>query len=74
MKIQKALGIVLLVVRRKQRAVPLAFHLCYYYFCAVLVVRIPFPFGVWSRLWNSIVLVSDHCLFIVFKVDIYSFS
>ena len=31
---------------------------------AVLVVRVPFPFGVWDRMWNSIVSVPDHCLFI----------
>ena len=29
-----------------ERAVPLAFHLCNFYFSAVLVVRVPFPFGV----------------------------
>ena len=33
-----------------ERAVPLSFH-----FSAVLVVRVPFPFGVWDRMWNSIV-------------------
>ena len=48
------------------RAVPLAFHLCHFYFSAVLVVRVPFPFGVWGRVWNSIVSVPDHCLFIYF--------
>ena len=26
--------------------VPLAFHLCYFYFSAVLIVGVPFPFGV----------------------------
>ena len=30
----------------------------------VLVVRVPFPFGVWGRMWNTIVSVPDHCLFI----------
>ena len=29
-----------------------------------LIVCIPFPFGVWGRIWNSIVSVPDHCLFI----------
>ena len=49
-----------------ERAVPLAFHLCCFYFCAVFVVRVPFPFDVWGRVWNSIVSVPDHCLFIFF--------
>ena len=35
-------------------------------FSAILVVRVPFPFGVWGRMWNSIVSVPDHCLFIYF--------
>ena len=47
-----------------ERAVPLAFHLCCVNFSAVLVVRVPFPFGVWGRMWNSIVSVPDHCLFL----------
>ena len=33
-------------------------------FSAVLVVRVPFPLGVWGRVWNSIVSVPDHYLFI----------
>ena len=44
-----------------ERAVPVAFHLCCFNFSAVLVVRVPFPFGVWSRILNSIVSVPDHC-------------
>ena len=51
-----------------ERAVPLAFYLCCSYFSAVLVVRVPFPFGVWGRVWNSIVPVPDHCLFILFQL------
>ena len=47
-----------------ERAVTLVFHLCYFNFSDVLVVRVPFPIGVWGRMWNSIVLVPDHCLFI----------
>ena len=31
-----------------------------------LVVRFPFPFGVLGRMWNSILSVPDHCLFIYF--------
>ena len=27
----------------------------------------PFPIGVWGRVWNSIVSVPDHCLFIYFR-------
>ena len=34
------------------------------YFSAVLIVAVPFPFGVQGRMWNSIVSVPDHCLFI----------
>ena len=50
-----------------ERAVSLAFHLCYIYFSAVLVVRVPFPFGVCGRVWNLIVSVPDHCLCIYFR-------
>ena len=53
-----------------KRAVPLAFHLCCFNFSAVLVVRVPFLFGVWGRLWNSIVSVPDHCLFIYFRLEL----
>ena len=37
---------------------------------AVLVVRVPFPFGIWGRMWNSIVSVFDHYLFIYFKYQV----
>ena len=48
-----------------ERAVPLAFHLCCFYFSTVLIiVGVLFPFGVWGRIWNSVVSVPDHCLFI----------
>ena len=47
-----------------ERAVPLAFHLCCFYFGAVLIVGVPFLFGVQGRMQNLIVLVPDHCLFI----------
>ena len=30
----------------------------------VSTVCVPFPLGVWGRMWNSIVSVPDHCLFI----------
>ena len=49
-----------------ERAGPLAFHLCCFNFSAVLVVRVPFPFGVWGMMWNLIVWVPDHCLVIYF--------
>ena len=49
-----------------EKAVPLAFHLCCFYFSAVLIVCVPFPFGVQGRIWNSIVSVPDRCLFIYF--------
>ena len=32
---------------------------------AVLIICVPFLFGVWGRMWNSIVAVPDHCLFIL---------
>ena len=44
----------------------MAFHLCCFYFGAVLTVDVPFPFGVQGRIWNSIVSVPDHCFFIYF--------
>ena len=47
-----------------ERAVPLAFHLCCFYFSAILIVGVAFPSDVSGRMWNSIVSVSDHCLFI----------
>ena len=47
-----------------ERAVPFAFHLCCFYSSAVLIVGVPFPFGVWGRIWTLIVLVPDYCLFI----------
>ena len=34
---------------------------------AVLIVFALFPYGVWERMWNSIVSVFDHCLFIYFS-------
>ena len=51
-----------------ERDVPLAFHLCCFYFSAVLHVTlgVPFPFGILGRIWNSIVSIPDHCLFIYF--------
>ena len=39
-------------------------------FSAVLVVRVPFSFGVWGRVWNSIVSVPDRCLFIYSNCEI----
>ena len=50
-----------------ERAIPLAFHLCFN-FSAVLVERVPFPFGVWGRMWNSIVSVPDRCHFCLLEV------
>ena len=37
---------------------------------AILMVCVHFPFGVGDRMWNSIVSVPDHCLFIYY--DRYS--
>ena len=38
----------------------------FFYSSAVLVVHVPFPFGVWGRVRNSIVPVPDLCLFIYY--------
>ena len=38
---------------------------------AVLIVCVPFLFGVWGRLWNSIVSVPNHFLFINFDLVIH---
>ena len=38
-----------------------------YLLYAVLIVRIPFLYGVWVRMWNSIISVPGHCLFIYFS-------
>ena len=43
---------------------PWLFTCVVFIFSAVLVVRVPFPFDVWGRVWNSIVSVPDHYLFI----------
>ena len=31
---------------------------------SVLIICVPFPCGVWGSMWNSIVSVPVHCLFI----------
>ena len=31
-----------------------------FFLYAVLFSRVPFPYGVWERMWNSIVPVPDH--------------
>ena len=51
-----------------ERAVPLAFHLHYFYYNAILIVGVPFPFGVKGRIWNSIVSVPNHCL-LAYSID-----
>ena len=50
---------------------PLGFSLVFFFliFNAVSVVRVLFPFSVWGRVWNSIVAVLDHCLFIYFRCN-----
>ena len=40
----------------------LGFPLVLFLFYAVLIVRVPFLFGVLDRMWNSIVSVPDHCI------------
>ena len=34
---------------------------------AILIVYVPFLYGVWGRMWNLTVSVLDHCLFIYLK-------
>ena len=48
-------------------SIPLAFHVCCFYFSAVVDVLVSFLFSVWGRVWNSIVSVPNHCLFIYFS-------
>ena len=38
----------------------------------VLIVSVPFPFSVWGTLWNLIVSIPDHCLFIYFPTCRYT--
>ena len=57
-----------------ERADPLAFHLCCFKFSAVLVVRVPSPFGVWGSMWNSIVLVPYHCLHVRLSYSLISLT
>ena len=52
-----------------ERAVPLAFHCCFC-FSAVLIVGVLSLFGFWVRMWNSIVSVPDHCIFIYLHVHV----
>ena len=47
-----------------ERTVSLAFHVCCFYFIAVLITGVTFPLGVCGRIWNQIVSVPDHCFFI----------
>ena len=39
---------------------------------AVLIVCVPFPYGVWGRMWGSIVSVPDHC-FPIYLADLKLF-
>ena len=50
------------------KSCPLGFLLVPFLFSAVLIVCVPLPFGVYGRLWNLIVLVPDHDLFIYFTL------
>ena len=50
------------------------FHLCCFYFSAVLVVCSPVPFGVSDSVWKLIVSVPDHCIFICFVKPIHKKS
>ena len=46
-----------------ERADMLAFCAYAILIYAVLIACVSFPFGVWGRMWNSVVSVPDHCLF-----------
>ena len=48
------------------KSCPLGFLLVMFLFSAVSIICVPFPFGVYGRMSNLIVLVPDHCLFIYF--------
>ena len=37
---------------------PWLFSCVVFIFSAVLVVRVPYPFGVWSRMWNSVAFLA----------------
>ena len=53
----------------------LAWHsACTVLLYAVLIVCVAVPFGVWCSMWNSIVSVSNNCLFIYFSWTIFDFS
>ena len=56
-----------------ERAVPWLFTCVVFIFDAVLVVRVPFPFGVWDRMWDLIVSVPDHCRLSTFKLVCHTF-
>ena len=45
-------------------AVLFGFPLVLFLFYAVLIVCVPFPFGAWDRMWNSIVSVPGCCFFL----------
>ena len=49
-----------------RKSCPLGFLLVLFLVSAVLFVHVPLPFDVYGRMWNSIVSVPDHCLFIYF--------
>ena len=51
-----------------ESVVLLDFRLCRSLLHAILGVSVSFLFGVWDRMWNSIVSVPDHCLFIFFDL------
>ena len=54
-----------------ERAVPLAFPLCCFYFSAVVIVGVPFPFGVKGRMLNSVVSVPFICLTLAYQFYTY---
>ena len=67
-KFDVLLEIVLSLVRVAGKELTSCFSDCAVFLYAVLIVCVPFPYGVWGRKKNSIVSVPDHCLFIYFVV------
>ena len=52
-----------------ERGILLAFCLCCFILGAILIVYVPFPFGVLGRIWNLIVSALDHCFFFLVGED-----
>ena len=57
------------------KSCPLGFSLVFFFFfSAVLIVGVTFPFGVKGRKWNSILSTPNHCLLSTSSTTILLFS